>query len=29
VLQVASRDAIVDHARVIVRGAKSEIYLSI
>jgi sugar-specific transcriptional regulator TrmB len=29
VLQVASRDAIIDHARVIVRNAKSEIYLSI
>jgi sugar-specific transcriptional regulator TrmB len=29
VLQLASRDAIIDHARVIVRGAKSEIYLSI
>ncbi|MDX6570343.1 MAG: HTH-type transcriptional regulator, sugar sensing transcriptional regulator [Gaiellales bacterium] len=29
VLQVAGRDAIIDHARVIVRNAKSEIYLSI
>jgi HTH-type transcriptional regulator, sugar sensing transcriptional regulator len=29
VLQVASRDAIIDHARVIVRNAQSEIYLSI
>jgi len=29
VLQVASRDAIIDHARVIVRNATSEIYLSI
>ena len=28
-LQVASRDAIIDHARVIVRNAQSEIYLSI
>jgi HTH-type transcriptional regulator, sugar sensing transcriptional regulator len=29
VLQVAGRDAIIDHARVIVRNASSEIYLSI
>jgi HTH-type transcriptional regulator, sugar sensing transcriptional regulator len=29
VLQVAGRDAIIDHARVIVRNAQSEIYLSI
>jgi sugar-specific transcriptional regulator TrmB len=29
VLQVAGRDAIIDHARVIVRKARSEIYLSI
>ena len=29
VLQVAGRDAIIDHARVIVRNATSEIYLSI
>jgi sugar-specific transcriptional regulator TrmB len=29
VLQIASRDAIIDHARVLVRGAESEIYLSI
>jgi HTH-type transcriptional regulator, sugar sensing transcriptional regulator len=28
VLQVAGRDAIIDHARVIVRNAASEIYLS-
>jgi sugar-specific transcriptional regulator TrmB len=29
VLQVAGRDAIIDHARVIVRNAGSEIYLSV
>lgn len=29
VQQIASRDAIIDHARVIVRNAKSEIYVSI
>jgi sugar-specific transcriptional regulator TrmB len=29
VLQIASRDAIIDHARVIIRNAKSEIYLSL
>ena len=29
VLQVASRDAIIDHARVIIRNAKGELYLSL